>query len=668
MKRFSRLLTGAFAALAALPAAAEVPISDIPLFLNPGDGDRCEAGGGTAAAPAIGGPGADGERLVFRARFDGGDWSGDLSAYPYAGAGAEEGAARWHASEGIPAPHRRAIYTVDAAGAGVAFEWSRLDADARAALGDNEALLAYLRGDRRNEGEGDGEFRPRGGPLGDIVHSAPAFAGDRDDGYSLLPGAEGAGYRDFVLGKAERRDVVLVGANDGMLHVFDADDGSEVFAYVPRFLLDALPALADRDYEHRYYVDGSPAVADAFLGGSWRTVAVTALGRGGPGVFALEVTEPGALGAESVLWEISPGRVDAGDYLGTAMGTPAVVRTESGDWVAIFGNGYNSAADTAALIVADLATGEVLRVLDTGEGGDNGLAAPAAVDRDRDGSVDTVYAGDLKGNLWKFDLSGDRAGDWSVAYGGEPLFTAMSAGGVPQPITVRPDATVSPHGGLMVVFGTGRYLGAPDLRDTATQSVYGIWDVEGAAGAPDDEPVAGPGALRRRSVVRETEIGGTGVRVLDRGPVDYAGDDARRGWVFDLSRPGERIVRDATVFDGKAILVSATPGDDPCAFGGDGALIELDPVTGTQFEEPVLDLSGDGRFGREDGLAAGDSEESHVYPGMVDIDVGLAAVPRIMVREDGDHEKRIAGTGADTRTIREKGFTRPGRVSWQQLR
>lgn len=633
----------------------------------------------TAASLAASSTEAAGETVVFQARFRSGDWSGELAAYPYESIG-DDDAAQWLASEGIPAHDGRSIFTVDGAGAGIAFTWAALDAAAKAALNDDETLLDYIRGDTGNEGGGG--FRSRGGGvLGDIIHSTPAFVGDQSDGYSILSGAEGDGYRGFVNGKDDYDDVVLVGANDGMLHAIDADSGVEVFAYAPRSLISDLPELVDQDYAHRYYVDGSPSVADAYIGGSWRTLAVTALGAGGPGAFALDATDPANFGAGDILWEIAPdsiemqqgqGNVEPGDYLGAGMGAPSIVRTESGDWVAIFGNGYNSVEGTAALIVVDLASGEVLRVLDTAAGGDNGLATPLAIDRDRNGSVDTVYAGDLKGNLWKFDLAGDSDGDWAVEYGGDPLFTARDGAGAPQPITARPDAVASPHGGLVIVFGTGKYLGDSDPLDDSAQSVYGIWDVEGVINddgtAREDTAMSGRAALQGQAVVNTTAIGDTDVRVISRNPVDYEGGDAVRGWFLDLSYSGERINRDVTVFDGKAIMVSTIPNSDPCTFGGRSALIEINPLTGTQFDEPILDINEDGDFDTGDGVADEDVEGGFVYPGMIDLNVGLATNPNILIREDSDHEKQITGSNLNTQMLGEKGYFRPGRASWQQIR
>lgn len=640
----------------------------------------------TAASLAASSTEAAGETSVFQATFSSGNWSGELASYPYESVGVDA-AAHWRASERIPAHDTRNVLTYEHGEGGIAFQWDELDASAQAALDDDASILSYIRGFQGDEGTEDGAFRRRSdGVLGDIVHSTPAFVGDQSFGYSLLPGAAGSSYRSYALGKGDVTDIVLVGANDGMLHAFVADGdqgGNELFAYVPRSLFPALPRLADQDYDHRYYVDGSPAVADVYLDDAWRTVAVTTLGAGGPGAFALDVSAPDSFGTDDVLWEVDPdnlamktGSGTPGDHMGTAMGTPAVVRTESGDWVAIFGNGYNSAAGTAALVVVELASGKVLRVLDTGAGGDNGLATPAAVDRDRNGSVDTVYAGDLQGNLWKFDLSHDRSRDWAIPYSdgnGDPLplFTARDSGGSRQPITARPDAMVSPHGGLMVVFGTGKYLGLGDPVSTATQSVYGIWDIEGVtndAGNPvTDTRVSGLDELQRQYVTRQTSVGDVAVRVLSRESVDYEGEDAQRGWVFDLSYARERINRDATIFDGKAILVSTIPNTDPCTFGGRSALIEINPLTGSQFDEPILDLNDDEEFDEDDGVTDGDGGDV-TYPGMVDLDVGLATNPNILIRPDDDHEKQISGSNLNTQTVGEKGFFRPGRASWQQIR
>lgn len=660
----------------------------------------------TAAALAATSTKASSNTQIFRAKFRSGDWSGDLEAFPYNDVGFENPS--WSAAEQIPAPDQRAIFTVDDSGAGIPFTSASLDSGGQGdidsgltallqdLLGDllcfllgncsppppvAADLVAYIRGSDAETQANDGPFRNRSSLLGDIVHSTPAFAGDQSYGYGVLTGDPGSAYPEHLAAKAAEPDLVLVGANDGMLHVFDAATGAERFAYVPRQLFEELAALADPEYSHRYYVDGSPAVADAYFGGGWKTVAVTTLGRGGRGAFALDLTDADALGAGSILWELSPesatpatGSADVGSYLGTAMGAPAIVRTQSGDWVAILGNGYNSSAGTAALVVVELETGAVLAVLDTGVGGDNGLGPAAAIDRDRDGSVDTVYAGDLKGNLWQFDLSGDTVDSWAIAYSGMPLASATADDGSPQPITARPDAIAHPRGGVQVVFGTGRYLGEGDVTDLSEQSVYGVWDQTGVVPAGEQPTAVAAGELVAQEIVATkvvTRFGQRSVRVISDNPVNYApGDAQKRGWVLDLNRAGERIARDVRIFDGKAVMVSSIPAEDPCLAGGDSALIEINPLLGSQFKQPLLDLNQDGDFDQDDGITVTiDGQSVLVYPGVVDLDVGLATNPFIFNQESGnDQRKVITGSSLATESVGERGFLRPGPASWVQIR
>lgn len=621
----------------------------------------------TAASLAATSTQASGETSVFRASFRTDDWSGELISYPYTAVG-NESAIEWRASEQIPIPSQRDIYTADSGGDGVEFQWSQIDSDARQALGGDSRVLEYIRGSQTSEGTDSDDFRERNSVLGDIVYSAPAFVGDQSYGYSILPSAAGAAYAGYVNGKSSKRDAVLLGANDGMLHAFDAADGSELFGYVPRQLLAHLSELTEQDYSHRYYVDGSPAVADAYLNDAWHTVAVTTLGRGGRGAFALDVTDPTDFGADDILWEID---ADDSGYLGDAMGQAAIVRLENGDWVAILGNGYNSSDGRAALVVVDLETGSVLKTLDTGVGDDNGLATPVAIDRDRNGSVDTVYAGDLKGNLWKFDLSGNTSARWHVAYGGDPLFRATADDGDGQPITARPDAIAHPLGGVMVVFGTGRYLAQDDMDQADEQSMYGIWDREGSA-QPDTAASAGD-LVEQETILMDTTVGDRTIRVLSRKGVNYSDEDGgrKRGWTFDFARDRERLTREVDIFDGKAIFVSTIPQADSCSFGGDSALFEINPLTGTQFEEPILDLNDDGEFDDEDSTTADfgdDAGDTRVYPGIVELDIGLATNPYILNKEDGNQSKLTIGSTLNTDVMGEKGFLRPGRASWQQIR
>ena len=345
---------------------------------------------------------------------------------------------------------------------------------------DLENLVDYLRGDGTNEGTTGGTFRQRArkdgttdiGVLGDIVHSAPLHVGN----------------------------VVYVGGNDGMLHAFDDTTGEELWAYVPNLIYDDLDDLAGQSYQHNFYVDNSPfsqVITDS--GGNSTTLLVGTLGRGGQGVYALDISSSNpsteADAKALVKWEYptTPGS----DFdLGYGYGRAFTVNSHLDDggsatrYVTIIGNGYQSANGKAMLYVLDAHTGTLLGKLDTGVGSPaecNGLSVPVLIDPDFDGVADFAYAGDLLGNMWKFDLRGNSISDWKIAYNTQsdglgtamPMFQAKNKQGHRQPITTKPDVMAHPDaslGGYMVIFGTGRYLGNADFGENSIQTIYGIWD------------------------------------------------------------------------------------------------------------------------------------------------------------------------------------------------
>jgi len=342
--------------------------------------------------------------------------------------------------------------------------------------------LNYIRGDATNEEKNGGTFRNRIQKLGDIVHSSPTHK----NGY------------------------LYAGGNDGMLHVFNATDGKEAWAYVPKLVFGNLKELAEPLYYHKYYVDLSPAIKDVQFSGTDKTILVGGLSKGGRGYYALDITDASTITTEAalagrVMWEYPRTGTPQSeiDDMGYSFIKAAIVNSEAG-WVVIVGNGYNSVSGKAKLLVFNAETGTLIKSIDTGVGDCNGLSVPVPIDVDYDGIVDYVYAGDLKGNMWKFDFTvpgptdpgyvatNDPEDYWDVAYKhadtytysglqkiGDtpmPLFQAKSLAG-PQPITTRPDVMVHCDGeGYMVVFGTGKYLGESDIADNSTQTIYGIWD------------------------------------------------------------------------------------------------------------------------------------------------------------------------------------------------
>lgn len=358
-------------------------------------------------------------------------------------------------------------------------------------------IVNYIRGDRSLEGTTpDKPLRVRFSREGDIVNSEIWYTGGPISNY-------GDNYAAFVTAQKDRTPILYVGGNDGMLHGFSALDGNELIAYVPRGVVGGLKALTDKDYEHQYYVDGSPMTGDILDGTTWKTMLVGTLGAGGKGYFLMNVTNPASFSSTAasdlVVLDRSRGNAEPDPNCSVLTGTeqaacntavaenkdignitakpgrnPAnlqeatqITRLNNGRWAVVMGNGYNSANQRPVLLVqyldGDLSLKRIQATTDTtgsGNAVDNGLASPALIDLDGDGKTDVVYAGDNLGNLWKFDLTSTSDGDWTVAFGNnKPLFTARGPATLGattrnqvQPITAPPIVRASDR---MMVVGTG---------------------------------------------------------------------------------------------------------------------------------------------------------------------------------------------------------------------
>ncbi|MDZ7379260.1 MAG: PilC/PilY family type IV pilus protein, partial [candidate division KSB1 bacterium] len=529
----------------------------------------------SAASVALNSGSRNANSRVYQARFNSGDWSGQLLSLPLLENG-RVGDAEWDAGAVLDTQHYATRQTIlhyqPSSHTRIPFRWNALDTAQQTALhtnasgvndGQGQARLNYLRGSRADEGRGN-RYRVRLRLLGDLVNSDPFFVGPPP-----FPDSIGPGYAAFRTTYQNRPSVILVGSNDGYLHIFDAVTGRERLAYLPSVLMNQMSRLTSSTYTHRYYVDGSPTAGDVFIDinrngqRQWRTVVVGGLRAGGQGYYALDITDPATFSEDNasrlVLWEFT----DAHDAdLGYTFSQPSLVRMANGRWAAVFGNGYNnSVADGhasttghAVLYIAFLDAGldgvwtlgtDYIKI-STGVGSTttpNGLATVTPVDTDGDFTVEYVVAGDLQGNVWTFDVRHTDPSRWKVLYtdstgAPRPLFTARDASGNAQPITVRPEVGEHPAGlgGFMVYFGTGKYLEASDNTTTGapTQTFYGIWD-KGDGVLPNFTR----SHLRQQSVITEMVVHGHTVRVTTDEAVNWT---SQRGWYLDLPAAGERQV------------------------------------------------------------------------------------------------------------------------------
>lgn len=609
----------------------------------------------------------DTDSLAYQATLNSSDWSGELVAYePTVVSHRLVLTEKWNAAELIPSHSARNILSNSGSisggltGKGINFTWSALTATQQGQLG-SQNVLNYLRGDHSNEQKNGGTLRDRTSALGHIVNSDPVYVSKEHFGFHSLAPADGGGttYQDFVLNKSQRRAMVYVGANDGMLHGFDAVDGDEVFAYVPNAVYPRLAELSRPGYAGHFLMDGDIHVSDAWLGGAWKTILLGATGAAGRAVFALDVTNPEAMNSSKVLWEYT--NVSDGD-LGYTIGKPVIARLKGGTWAALFGNGYNSASQKAQLFIVNLQTGALIRKIDTGVGDDdepNGLASPAFV-YDDDGHAKYVWAGDLQGNLWKFDLSDNNSANWDVAFksGGNkyPLFTAKNGASQVQPITVEPEIQYHPEGGYLVFFGTGRFFVTDDVEDQTVQSLYGIRDNGARITAVN------------RSTLQEQEItfegahpSGFEVRVVSNAAVDWSTQD---GWYLDLVSPvsgaeGERVVHPPQIWFDRIRFATNIPQSDPCSGGMTGWLMELDFMTGGRTENVLFDLDGDGEFDNDDKHCEGDDCDP---PSGLRRDSGTGVTPTIF---DGQLEYLVDEEGIGMRSQLDRQL---GRKSWLEIK
>jgi type IV pilus assembly protein PilY1 len=592
---------------------------------------------GSAAAVATNTANLQIDNYIFQAKFQTADWSGQLLSLRLdTSSGSVVTTQKWDAALKLNAmaPASRVILTRGAAD-GVSFEWANLTSGSSTSqqtllntnnLAVNDGLgsarLSYLRGETTNEGTSPGQFRARnsstvnGSVLGDIVNSGPLYVGAPKAGFSDV---DHPGYAAFRARYLSRKPVVYVGANDGMLHGFDAQldgsgnpvstGGNEVIAYVPSQMFSSLSQLTAQTYNqnHRYMVDGTPMSADVYLpsltGSSvdkWRTVLIGNMNSGGKGYFALDITNPNlpslsaptfsaANAADLLLWEFT----DADDTdMGYAYNLPPqdagnnqakqIVKLQNGKWAAVVSNGYNSTSGKAVFYLLDIekgidgswaTAGDYFKVVANG-GPNNGLSTPVPYDSDGDGMVDVAYAGDLLGNMWRFDISTPST----------PVASLLFSSGTTKPITTPPVVFPHPLGGNMVLFGTGKYLELTDNATTATQTIYGVYD-------------SGSGTVLASALEERTMLDPTGKRTISGTSINWT---TKKGWLLDLPASGERLTGVPKLVSGNFFFNTLIPSTVACASGGTGWLMAMDSLTGAQPGFPVFDGNNDGKFDATD--------------------------------------------------------------------
>jgi type IV pilus assembly protein PilY1 len=628
---------------------------------------------------------------------------------------------------------------------GIAFNWGNLTAGAGSqqealdspqpanvpvatnTFGDER--LNYLRGQSEYEGPNgdDGEFRARtaiGGKLGDIIHSTPVFAGKpqftgRIGG--IYPATAGETYPEFKEAYKNRPQITYTGANDGMLHAFRTSDGTELFAYVPNIVYPDLTKLTDPNYTHRFYVDLTPSINDVYITPasgtntgdlSWNTILVGGLGAGGKGYYAINITNPDDLDTEAeaagnIMWEFTEaddGGVNSSD-LGYTFSQPLIAMSNAEDgsgnkrWVVIFGNGYNStsADGDSQLYILFVEGGQdgvwtvnsdfykVSTGFGKAESADgttpNGIGGIRGIDEDANGTVDYIYAGDLQGNLYRFDMSSTTPGNWTAAP--KLLFKARykSNSGFPrdtvQPITTSPIVVEHPNdSGYIVITATGSWMTDNDATSTDIQSIYGIWD--DLSNTPEVTMNSTTNQLVEQVFTNQVnQEHGYTVRTLTNNAVNWkntgADNSKVKGWYIDLDMPaagaaigveypGERAVRNLQLRGGLLFVNTVIPKNTTaCSAGTGGFELGFNPQTGGSGTKVIFDINNDGTFDFFDNVGDLDAD-SNIVTGMRFENGSPTDAAFIGNKRFTQEGSEIRYMGTNTRVS-----NNTGRTSWREL-
>lgn len=580
------------------------------------------------------------------------DASGEFLRYSFQSSGSIAGNADWDAGaklttqvENTGWDTNRRVFTMHTSTGPTTFRWASLSSTQQDVLKKNpitgaadsntvgQQRLEWLRGSASQE-TATGLRKRTKTKLGAIINSTPWYIGKPSAGYTNVD--YGGGYNTFRTDNAARNSV-FVAANDGMVHAFNGDTGVEQFAYVPRAMYTTtgtvpytkLSALTDKNYllnagTDRVNMDGSVMAADlkVLVAGTptWKTYLFGSFGRGARGIYALNVTDPTSVTTENsttaqslVKWEFTEAAdPDMGYVTGRTNsynnGQPTQVGyMANGKWAAIYGNGYNSTSGHAALFIvfADgptsndpttgWSTGTYVKINTgpAGQGPNNGLGTPTPVDRNNDGVIDYIYAGDLKGNIWKFDVSDPATANWVVSTQASttdttkaPIFQAKSVLAsdgttvVSQPVTTAITTFVHPQGGYQLFFGTGKALESTDypMSQLFSQSLYGLYDKPGS-----NIPIT----TGKTDLVAQTSAVSGDTRYMSKNPVDYS---TKKGWYLNLPVASEGVIFNPIAEDSLRVNVRSLAPEatsDGCRYDSSSFGATINPINGNPIQNLI---------------------------------------------------------------------------------
>jgi type IV pilus assembly protein PilY1 len=647
---------------AGLSTALNAALSDISSKAGSG-------GGGAANSSTL----VTGTRF-FQTLYDPTDWHGTIKAFDLDSTtgSLNTSALAWTTdltmTSSVATGTSYQSWNTDGSGSVIPLVYDRFSATQKAAIDASITTNAFrLTGTNLidwSKGNAVTGLRTRTKFLGDIINSPLVAALPKEKTATDLVGD--TTYTNFLNSKsANMQYSLLVNGNDGFMHVIDAVYGAQRYAYMPSTVPTSLFTLGSSDYgvgKHKFTVDGQISVFDTQVsaGSAWRTVAYGGLGAGGKAFFAVKLFE-GTSNTIGALWEVkAPDDATATSNpfynLGFTYSKPDVARMADGTGIVVVGNGYGSPAGRASLFVLNANTGALIREIPTpilnGET-DNGLSS-VKLRVNAQNVVQAAYAGDLKGHLWKFDMSGATAASWSVAFGGQPLFNTPT--GAAQPITVQPLLLDHPNNGKLVYFGTGKFSETADKTTTAQQAFYAIWDADGGVGS------IAQSNLQQQTVTGSVTGNGNTYFTTSNNDVDW---NVKKGWYMGLATAnpylGERIIYPAQTSRGRIIFTTAAVNSsDPCESTGTGRLFELDAAKGGMLTYQVLDTNGDNDVTTADIMVSGMAIGTGI-PNLASIVAGVTPT--------NDNKYLIDSSGGGVTKLLEKGGSSNvyQRIMWRQI-
>lgn len=594
----------------------------------------------------------------FQTSYDPKDWRGTIKSFAFNSAGAVNTSATLWTTDttivpGVTAPTYQSWNT--SSNAAVTLAYGNFSATQQTTL--SQSLPTGISGNdlvEWSKGTNKTGLKVRSVLLGDIINSPLVLASPTDQTASDLSGD--TTYSTYLTTKAANMNTSLVvNANDGFVNVINSANGARRYAYMPSSVLPSLRLIADPAYingvSHKFLVDGQVGVYDLQFNSAWKTLAIGGTGAGGKTFYALQLFDASAGNALNALWEVSApttaSTANVFNDLGYAYARPEVARLADGRWAAFIANGYGSNSGVAALYVLDVRDGSLIKkmVIDSTET-TNGLSS-VKLKVNSSNVVQAAYGGDLKGRLWKFDLSATSTDSWGVAFSGKPLFT--TAGGTTQPITAQPLLADNSLGGKQIFFGTGKFNETADKTNKDLQAFYSVWDADGGSGQLTVSSL-------QAQAITGVFSGSTGQFVTTtQNDTTYP---AEKGWylplVYNSALTGERVINQASLVLGRIVFTTASVDTtDPCSSFGTGKLVELDAFSGKMLNYAVLDTNADGVVDSNDTISSG-----VVFNG---------GIPTLNSIVNGGTGKVVTDTSGTISTLVEKGGGGSRRIMWRQI-